>query len=176
MGRTHGIQLETRIWWRRFQETDQEVNRRSRQKNHDHARSRPARDPGARFLAKSERHNASGLPNRGLSKMPLDPQLNGRMERRLPIIVAVRLAPYASAGVDGEERTYTDNISERGARIFSKHAWQPGDPLWITLSNGHSACGQVVYCQRLPDGRYTIGVNFQDQPVTWLSVRKYYED
>jgi len=31
MGRTHGIQLETRIWWRRFQETDQEANRRSRQ-------------------------------------------------------------------------------------------------------------------------------------------------
>ena len=107
--------------------------------------------------------------------MPLDPQLNGRMERRLPIIVPVRLAPYAHAGVNGEERTYTDNISERGARIFSKHAWKPGDPLWITLLNGHSACGQVVYCQRLPDDRYSIGVNFQDQPVTWLSVRKYYD-
>jgi len=105
--------------------------------------------------------------------MPLDPQLNGRMERRLPIIVAVRLASYASAGVDGEERTYTDNISERGARIFSKHAWQPGDPLWITLSNGHSACGQVVYCQRLPDDRYSIGVNFQDHPIAWSILGRY---
>ena len=105
--------------------------------------------------------------------MPLDPRLSGRMERRLPIIVAVRLARCPPAGVDGEEKTYTDNISQRGARIFSKYDWQPGDALQITLLNGHSACGKVVYCHRLPDDRYGIGVNFQDQPVIWSSVRKY---
>jgi hypothetical protein len=43
-----------------------------------------------------------------------------------------------------EEKTYTDNISPRGARIFSKHAWQPGDALRLTPLNGYSACGKVV--------------------------------
>jgi len=105
--------------------------------------------------------------------MSLDPWLNGRMEKRLPIIVVVRLAQHASAGVDGEEKTYTDNISPRGARIFSKHAWEPGDALRITLLNGHSACGKVVYCHKLPDDRYGIGVNFQDHPVTWSTIRTY---
>ncbi len=102
--------------------------------------------------------------------MPLDPWLSGRMERRLPIIVVVRLANCVPASVDGEEKTYTDNVSPRGARIFSKRAWKPGDALRVTLLNGHSACGKVVYCERLPDDRYGIGVNFQDQPVTWSTI------
>jgi len=105
--------------------------------------------------------------------MPLDHTLSGRMERRLPIIVAVRLAHCAPAGADEEEKTYTDNISPRGARIFSKNAWQPGDALRVTPLNGYSACGKVVYCHRLPDDRYGIGVNFQDQPVTWSITRRY---
>ena len=45
--------------------------------------------------------------------MPLDHWLTGRMERRLPIIVVVRLAHCAPAGADGQEKTFTDNISPR---------------------------------------------------------------
>jgi len=105
--------------------------------------------------------------------MPLDHWLTGRMERRLPIIVVVRLAHCAPAGADGQEKTFTDNISPRGARIFSKHAWQPGDALRVTPLNGYPACGKVVYCQRLPDDRYSIGVNFEDHPVTWSIIRRY---
>jgi hypothetical protein len=105
--------------------------------------------------------------------MPLDQWLTGRMERRLPIIVVVRLTNSPPASADSEEKTYTDNISLRGARIFSKHAWQPGDALQVTPLNGYSACGKVVYCQRLTDDRYGIGVNFRDHPVIWSMVRRY---
>ena len=105
--------------------------------------------------------------------MPLDHWLSGRMEGRLPIIVVVRLTDCPPAGADREEKTYTDNISPRGARIFSKHAWQPGDALQVTPLNGNSACGKVVYCVRLPDDRYSIGVNFQDHPITWSILRRY---
>jgi hypothetical protein len=95
------------------------------------------------------------------------------MERRLPVIAIVRLAPAQRAAADGEEKTYTDNISPHGARIFSKYAWQLEDMVRITLLNQDVACGKVVYCQRLPDNRYSIGVRFQDQPVTWSTLRKY---
>jgi len=105
--------------------------------------------------------------------MPFDQWLSGRKEKRLPIIVVVRLAHCAPAGADEEEKTFTDNISPRGARIVSRHAWQPGDALQVTPLNGYSACGKVVYCQRLPDDRYYIGLNFQDHPVTWSVTRKY---
>jgi PilZ domain-containing protein len=94
------------------------------------------------------------------------------MERRLPIIVVVRLELAENTNADSEERTFTDNISDHGARVFSRHAWQPGDRLRVTPLNGDAACGQVVYCQRLPSNRYSIGLKFQDRPVTWSTLLK----
>ena len=105
--------------------------------------------------------------------MPLDPTVSGRMERRLPIVVVVRLAHAERAGADGEERTYTDNISSRGARVYSNRPWQLGDAVQVTPRNGAPARGKVVYCQTLPDSRYVIGVKFQDRPITWSAVCRY---
>jgi len=102
----------------------------------------------------------------------LDLGPSGRIERRLPIIVVVRLAPLASAASDGE-RTFTDNISPHGARIFSKHAWQPGDMVRVTPLNADEAFGKVVYCQKLPDERFSVGVKFPDRPVPWPNLQKY---
>jgi len=95
------------------------------------------------------------------------------MERRLPVIAIVRLAHCEPASTDGGERTFTDNISPHGARIFSKYAWQPDDVVRITPLNEDVACGKVVYCQMLRDNRYSIGVKFQDRPVTWSALEKY---
>ena len=62
----------------------------------------------------------------------MDHTLSGRMEMRLPIVVVVRLAQAERAGADGEERTYTDNISLRGARVYSNRSWQLGDAVQVT--------------------------------------------
>jgi hypothetical protein len=94
------------------------------------------------------------------------------MERRLPVIVVVRLSPAVSPATD-EEKTFTDNISPHGARIFSTRAWQPGDAVRVTPLNEEAAYAKVIYSQRLPDNRYGIGVKFQDRPVSWSALRKY---
>lgn len=101
----------------------------------------------------------------------MDQTLSGRMERRLPIIVVVRLAPQVSAAIDGE-RTSTDNISPHGARIFSKCPWQPGDVARVTPLNEGPVWVKVIYSQRLPDDRYGIGVQLQDR-LTWSALRRY---
>jgi hypothetical protein len=104
----------------------------------------------------------------------LDHELSGRTERRLPIIVVVRLAHCESAGIYGEEeRTYTDNISTRGARVFSKNLWHLGDVVRVTPLDGDSTCGKVIYCLRLPDDRYSIGVKFHSNYVKWAAVQRY---
>lgn len=95
------------------------------------------------------------------------------MERRLPIIVVVRLAQAEAADSDREERTYTDNISARGVRVFSRYVWQVGDKVMVTPLREETSSGNVVYCQTLPDGRYGIGVKFQGDPVTWAAIRRY---
>jgi len=120
----------------------------------------------------SARRHTSGVPSLAPSEKPLDYGPSGRNERRLPIIVVLRLAPAVSAATDGE-RTFTDNIGAHGARIFSQRAWQPGEVVRITPLNEDSVCAEVVYSQRLPNNRYGIGVKFQDGAATWSVVRKY---
>ena len=149
-------------WLTEFQATDQ-VTRHPTTKNHRRAKSR---------MPPAEDRHTSGSPSQGLSENPLDHGPSGRMKRRLPIIVVVRLAPVVSAATDGE-RTFTDNISAQGARVFSKHAWPLGDLVRLTPLNEDAACGRVIYCQQLPDNRYGIGVKFQDHLVTWSTLRRY---
>jgi hypothetical protein len=107
--------------------------------------------------------------------MPLDPNqtLSSRMERRLPIIVVVRLAYSESKNTYVSEWTYTDNISAHGARIFTKHVWQLGDEITLTPFKEETASGNVVYSQMTADGRYWVGVKLKDHPVLWRAIRKY---
>ena len=96
--------------------------------------------------------------------------VNGRMERRLPIVVVVRVA---LVGRDGEERGYTDNISRHGACIFSKDRRQLGDEVKVTPVNEESTvCGRVVYCHSRADDHYEIGVHFRNS-VVWSALLRY---
>lgn len=133
----------------------------------------PDEDLDEGFQAESARRHTSGFPSQRLSENPVEHEPSGRMERRLPVIVVVRLAYCEPVAIDGEERTFTDNISPHGARIFSKHAWQPGEVVRVIPLSQDAACGKVVYCERLPDDRYSIGVEFQDRPVAWSTLRSH---
>lgn len=97
------------------------------------------------------------------------------MERRLPIIIPVRLAhaEHHDTNADQGEKTYTDNISPHGARLFSRSWWNPGEMVRLTPLKYERVCGKVVYCARLPDGRNAIGVNFQDYAISWSVLQRY---
>jgi hypothetical protein len=96
-----------------------------------------------------------------------------RKENRLPIIVVVSLANLRRTTTDGAEWTHTDNISAHGARVFSKHVWQPGDEITLTPYQEEMASGNVVYCYRIAGDRYWVGVQLKDHPVTWKAIRRY---
>jgi|SRR5580693_852791 hypothetical protein len=98
----------------------------------------------------------------------------GRMEKRLPVAIVVRLAPAQDHSVNGEEVAYTDNVSAHGARVVAHRPWQTGEIIWVTsLKDENTIRGKVVYCQKLPDDRYLIGLNFQDRRVTWSRYCAY---
>jgi hypothetical protein len=122
------------------------------------------------WLIRSAQHLR--VASQGIRGMPQDQALNGRMERRLPIIVVVSLAHLELASTEGVEWTYTDNVSAEGARIFSRHSWEPGDEIGVTPFKEDTTSGSVVYCQRQADDRYFIGVKFKDH-VAWSIVRRY---
>ena len=107
--------------------------------------------------------------------MSVDLSLEGRLERRLPIIVPVRLsrAEHQDGNANQNEKTYTDNISLHGARVFSRSHWEPGEMVRLAPLNYKCVCGKVVYCQRLPDDRHAVGVNFQTHAISWSILQRF---
>jgi hypothetical protein len=98
----------------------------------------------------------------------------GRMEKRLPIAIIVRVAPAQEQSANGAEMTYTDNVSVHGARVVSARPWQTGDMAQVTsLKDEITLSGKVVYCHKLQDQRYLIGLSFQGRRVTWSAYTTY---
>lgn len=76
--------------------------------------------------------------------------------------------------VNGPEITYTDNISAHGACVVSNRPWQTGEAVQVTsLKDKIPMLGKVVYCQKLADERYRIGLNFNSSSVTRSTFRAY---
>ena len=98
-----------------------------------------------------------------------DRHLEGRYEKRLPIMVVVRLSDTDHQHSNGGEKTYTDNVSPHGACVASKRPWRPGEEVEVTsLPNTLTARAKVVHCRRVTSDCYFIGLNFPGQrPVRW---------
>ncbi len=94
------------------------------------------------------------------------PMRSGRLEKRARLTVPVEISdPQDPAGT---ERTTTENASALGIRVLAQHARAPNERLMIRSLEGElRAIVRVVYCQRLPDGRFGLGLQFQGQPVNW---------
>jgi hypothetical protein len=99
--------------------------------------------------------------------------LSGRMEKRVPIIVVVHLAP-AQDPVNAAELTYTENLSAHGACVISKRAWQPGEQVQVTSFKEHTVLrGKVIHCRKSSGDRYAVNLTFPEQEVTWETYRNY---
>ena len=98
----------------------------------------------------------------------------GRMEKRLPIAIVVRLTHAQDQPANGAEVTYTDNVSSHGARVVSNRPWEPGEVAQVTsVKDEITIRGKVVYCHKHQENRYLIGLNFQGRDVTWSTYRTY---
>jgi hypothetical protein len=110
----------------------------------------------------------------GSGGMAFKSRIVGRVEKRLPIAIVVRLAPAQHQSANGAEMTYTDNVSVHGARVVSTRSWQAGDMAQVTsLKDEITLSGKVVYCHKLQDHRYLIGLNFLGRRVTWSAYNTY---
>src|SRR5580700_4632862 len=91
----------------------------------------------------------------------------GRLEKRIQLAVPVEITSlqYTSAN----ERTTTENVCSLGIRVLTQHARELNERLMIrSLAGDLRALARVVYCQRLPDGHFGIGLQFQGGAVSWL--------
>jgi hypothetical protein len=94
------------------------------------------------------------------------PARSGRLEKRVRLAVPVQI----SSPVDpaATERTTTENVCSLGIRIFTQRARDLNERLMInSLVGDLRTLARVVYCQRLPDGRFGVGLQFQGVSVNW---------
>jgi hypothetical protein len=93
---------------------------------------------------------------------PNQKPFTGRLEKRLPASIPIYLASLQEPRES--ERTSTENVSYRGARVISQRSWQSGTESIITPMTGEtSRVGRVIYCLRRTGDRFSVGVEFQDQ-------------
>jgi len=81
----------------------------------------------------------------------------GRMEDRAAINVPVRLIPPDNS--PHTEFAHTENVSMHGARVIASELWHTGKSALVRSEAGQFEwTGRVVYCQRLPNGKFAVGL------------------
>jgi hypothetical protein len=90
----------------------------------------------------------------------------GRLEKRIALAVPLQIASVLDPSV--AERTTTENVCSIGMRVLTQRARDLNERLMITTIMGDlRTLARVVYCQRLPDGHFAVGLQFQGLSVKW---------
>lgn len=85
---------------------------------------------------------------------------SGRTEKRTRVSVEVRLLSLQNPGI--VEDTQMDNVSTRGARVLTSQPLPPQEPLLVASTDGTlQTYARVVYCRRLADRQYAVGLRFE---------------
>ena len=96
------------------------------------------------------------------------PARSGRLEKRIRLAVPVQIASLLDPAT--AERTTTENVCSLGMRVLTERARQLNERLMISSLVGDlRALARVVYCQRLPNGRFCVGLQFQETAANWPS-------
>lgn len=94
------------------------------------------------------------------------PARSGRLEKRIRLAVPVEITSFRHPRAN--ERTTTENVCSLGIRVLTLHAREQNERLMIKSPvDNLRALARVVYCQRLPDGQFGIGLQFEGEAVNW---------
>jgi len=109
---------------------------------------------------------ASGMQalrcGRGLSV----PVPTGRFEKRTARAVTVEIRPKDEGML--KETTLTENVSPHGARGLMKREWRPGQYVVVFApKEGVWSPAQIVYCQRLAESRFAVGLELSVRMDHW---------
>lgn len=90
-----------------------------------------------------------------------------RRETRIPMEVGVQISGHPADR--DPETTFTENVSARGARVWSVQRWKANDKLIIaTLPGSFSSTARVAYCQSVPGAGFAVGLEFLEPVGNWV--------
>src|SRR5713101_8831048 len=96
---------------------------------------------------------------------------SGRLEKRIRLAVSVQISSLLDSSAN--EQITTENVCSLGIRILTERARDLNERLMISTFVGDlRTLARVVYCQRLPDGRFGVGLQLQGQAGNWSEERR----
>jgi hypothetical protein len=96
--------------------------------------------------------------------VPGQDRIGAVAEERAKTTIACATRMDRLANPAANERTTTENFCSLGIRILTQRARELNERLWVSsLDEDLRTLARVVYCQRLPDGRFGVGLQFQEQ-------------
>ena len=91
---------------------------------------------------------------------------SGRSERRIARTVSVEVCVEAEAKLNG--RMLTENVSAHGARVFMERKVEPGQQVLVSSpKEGVRSLARIVYCQRVSEGRFAVGLELSGRVELW---------
>ena len=94
------------------------------------------------------------------------PLRSGRLEKRIRLEVPLQIS--SPEDPSATERTTTENVCSQGVRVLTRMAKRPDERLMInSLAGDLRGLARVVYCQRLTDNRFGVGLQFNTQVAKW---------
>jgi hypothetical protein len=94
------------------------------------------------------------------------PLRSGRLEKRIEAAIPLQVSTILDP--DAAERTTTENVCSLGVRLLTDRARELNERLMISSLRGDlRRLARVVYCQRLSDGHFAVGLQFQGSAVKW---------
>lgn len=96
-------------------------------------------------------------------------RLDGRNEKRVTMALPVCL-------VTADKLVFTDqavtvNVSSNGARVMTRHRWEPeARPVLASSSGEIWTQAKVVYCELLANGYHCIGLEFSSPIKDWKTT------
>ena len=88
-------------------------------------------------------------------------------------MMEAKLASAESATAERQENVHIENISAHGARLYATGPWRLGEQVEIIPIPGEPPLrGDVIYCHRLTDDRFVVGLELQTGPGLWSMLQK----
>ena len=90
----------------------------------------------------------------------------GRSDKRMRKKVTVELAPQDASR--HKELAIAQNVSARGMRVAMGHMWNTGESVLLTSpESGFCTQARVVYCQRLENNKFAVGLELFAPLAEW---------
>ena len=103
------------------------------------------------------------------------PMWSGRFEKRTTLAIPIRISSLEEPSAT--EPSTTENVCSLGIRVLVRHARGMNERMLIKPADGELlADARVVYCQRLVDGRFALGLEFHREVPGWLKKSMGYGD